>query len=87
MALTRKRQTNRRRRTVSNKPSGCYFSQTGTKPDYKEVLVLRRFISDRGKVLPQKYTGLTAKNQRLLATEVKKARYMGLLQYTDRHAI
>jgi len=78
---------NRRRRTVSNKPSGDYFSQTGTKPDYKEVLVLRRFISDRGKVLPQKYTGLTAKNQRLLATEVKKARFMALLQYTDRHAI
>jgi small subunit ribosomal protein S18 len=87
MALTKKRQTYRRRRTVSNKPSGCYFSQTKTKPDYKEVLVLRRFVSDRGKVLPQKYTGLTAKNQRLLAVEVKKARYMGLLQYTDRHAI
>ena len=86
MALTKKR-TNTRRRTVSNKPAGCYFSQTKTKPDYKEVLVLRRFISDRGKVLPQTYTGLTAKNQRLLATEVKKARYMGLLQYTDRHAI
>jgi small subunit ribosomal protein S18 len=79
--------TNRKRRMVSNKPSGDYFSQTKTKPDYKEVLVLRRFISDRGKILPQKYTGLTAKNQRMLSIEVKKARYMGLLQYTDRHAI
>jgi len=87
MALTKKRTTNRRRRTVSNKPAGDYFLQTNTKPDYKEVLVLRRFISDRGKVLPQKYTGLTAKNQRLLAVEIKKARFMGLLQYTDRHAI
>jgi small subunit ribosomal protein S18 len=75
------------RRKSINRPTGCYFTQTNTKPDYKEVLVLRRFISDRGKVLPQKYTGLTSKNQRLLAKEVKKARYMGLLQYTDRHAI
>jgi small subunit ribosomal protein S18 len=48
---------------------------------------LRRFINERGKVLPQKYSGLTAKNQRLLAKEIKKARYMGLLPYTDRHAI
>jgi small subunit ribosomal protein S18 len=65
----------------------CYFTETGTKPDYKEILVLRRFINERGKVLPQKYSGLTAKNQRLLAVEVKKARYMGLLPYTDRHAL
>ena len=65
----------------------CYFTQTGTKPGYKEVLTLKRFTSDRGKVLPQKYTGLTAKNQRMLSSEIKKARYMALLPYTDRHAI
>jgi small subunit ribosomal protein S18 len=65
----------------------CYFTETGTTPDYKDVLVLRRFINERGKILPQKYTGLTAKNQRLLAVEIKKARYMGLLPYTDRHAL
>ena len=65
----------------------CYFTETGTKPDYKEVLVLRRFINERGKILPQKYSGLSAKNQRLLAVEIKKARYMGLLTYTDRHAL
>lgn len=65
----------------------CYFTETGTKPDYKEVLVLRRFINERGKILPQKYSGLTAKNQRLLAVEIKKARYMGFLPYTDRHAL
>ncbi len=65
----------------------CYFTDTGTKPDYKEVLVLRRFINERGKIIPQKYSGLTAKNQRLLAVEIKKARYMGLLPYTDRHAL
>jgi small subunit ribosomal protein S18 len=76
-----------KKRIVPVKPSNCYFTQTGTKPNYKDVLVLRRFISDRDKVLPQKITGLTSKNQRLLTNEIKKARYMGLLPYTDKHAI
>lgn len=80
-----KRQPRREKRTPT--PRNCYFKQTGTKPDYKEVLVLRRFINERGKIIPQKYSGLTAKNQRLLAAEIKKARFMGLLPYTDRHAI
>jgi len=65
----------------------CYFTESGTKPDYKDVLILRRFISDRGKIIPQKYSGLTAKNQRMLSSEVKKARYMALLPYTDKHSI
>lgn len=72
---------------VATTPTSCFFTQSGTTPDYKEVLTLRRFVSDRGKVLPQKITGLTAKNQRLLSLEIKKARYMGLLPYTEKHAI
>ena len=65
----------------------CYFTETGTKPDYKNVLILRRFISDRGKIISQKYSGLTSKNQRLASAELKKARFMALLPYTDQHAI
>ncbi|MFC1700510.1 30S ribosomal protein S18 [Patescibacteria group bacterium] len=86
MPRPKKRKTTQRRRKIF-KPKACYFTKTDTKPNYKEVLVLRRFINDRGKILPKKYTGLTAKNQRLLAKEIKKARYMGLLHYTDRHTI
>lgn len=69
---------------ISNK---CYFTESNTEPDYKEVLILRRFITDRGKLLHKSLTGLTAKNQRKLSTEIKKARYMGLLPHTDRHAL
>jgi small subunit ribosomal protein S18 len=69
---------------ISNK---CYFTETGTTPDYKDVLVLRRFITDRGKILHMSFTGLTAKNQRKLSNAIKKARFMALLPYTDRHAI
>jgi small subunit ribosomal protein S18 len=65
----------------------CYFSKHNTKPDYKDVLILRRFITGRGKILVGSLTGLTAKNQRLLSTAIKNARFMGLLPYTDRHAL
>ncbi|RJR27288.1 30S ribosomal protein S18 [candidate division WWE3 bacterium] len=82
--MKEKRQRKSKRAPVNTQ---CYFTQTGTKPDYKEILTLKRFTSDRGKIIPQKYTGITSKNQRLLAKEIKKARYMALLPYTDRHAI
>lgn len=65
----------------------CYFVESGTTPDYKDVLILRRFISERGKIIPRAYSGVNAKNQRLLAKEIKKARFMALIPYTDRHAL
>ncbi len=72
---------------TAKKVSGCFFTQSGTTPDYKEVLTLKRFTSDRGKIVPNKYTGISSRFQRLLATEIKKARYMALLPYTDQHAL
>jgi small subunit ribosomal protein S18 len=85
MGLKKDKRPKREKRAPT--PRNCYFKQTGTKPDYKDVLVLKRFINDRGKIVPQKYNGLTAKNQRLLSSEIKKARFIGLLAYTDRHAL
>jgi small subunit ribosomal protein S18 len=82
-----RRKTKKRSKKRINKPSFCYFTKSGTEPNYKEVLTLRRFISDRGKVLPQKVTGLSAGYQRKVSQEIKKARYMALLPYTEGHAI
>ncbi|OGC57019.1 30S ribosomal protein S18 [candidate division WWE3 bacterium RIFCSPLOWO2_01_FULL_41_9] len=65
----------------------CYFTQTNSKPDYKDTLVLKRFVTDRGKVLHKNITSLTAMNQRKLSKAIKRARYMALLPYTDRHAM
>ncbi|HLB52017.1 30S ribosomal protein S18 [candidate division WWE3 bacterium RIFCSPHIGHO2_12_FULL_38_15] len=65
----------------------CYFTQNNSKPDYKDVLILRRFINDRGKIIRQSVSGVTAKNQRMLTQAVKRARYMALLPYTDRHSL
>lgn len=72
-------------RKGKNRNKTCYFTEVGKEPDYKDVLVLKRFLTDRQKVIHQAYTGLTAKNQRKLSREVKKARYMALIPYTDKH--
>jgi small subunit ribosomal protein S18 len=49
--------------------------------DYKEVNILRRFINDRGKILPSRQTGNTAKQQRMIASAIRRAREMALLPF------
>jgi small subunit ribosomal protein S18 len=64
----------------------CYFRVAKAEyVDYKDVNVLRRFISDSGKILPRRVTGTSAKFQRLVTTAVKRARYMALIPYTSQH--
>lgn len=53
--------------------------------DYKDVDKLKKLISDRGKIDPRRKTGLTAKDQRKLAREIKRARHVALLPYTAEH--
>ena len=49
--------------------------------DYKDIENLKRFLNPNARILARKRTGITAKNQRMLATAVKHARFMGLLPY------
>ena len=51
--------------------------------DYKDVAKLRKFTSDRAKILPRRVTGTCAKHQRELTTAIKRARYVALLPYTS----
>ena len=51
--------------------------------DYKDVDLLRKFITERGKILPRRITGLTAKQQRDLTTAIKRARILALLPYVN----
>ena len=53
--------------------------------DYKDVVELRRFISDRGKIRSRAVTGLTMRQQRMVATAIKNAREMALLPYAGGH--
>ena len=50
--------------------------------DYKDVSKLRRYVSERGKILPRRITGNCAKHQRALTTAIKRARHVSLMPYT-----
>ena len=50
--------------------------------DYKDIPKLRKFVSERGKILPRRVTGNCAKHQRAMTMNVKRARHMALLVYT-----
>ena len=52
--------------------------------NYKDVDLLRKFITERGKILPRRITGLTAKQQRDLTTAIKQARILALLPFINK---
>jgi small subunit ribosomal protein S18 len=71
-----RRDNNRRFKKV------CYFTQNHIEHiDFKDVDLLKRFISDTGKILPRRVTGTSAKYQRKLAVAIKRARHMALLPF------
>lgn len=72
---------------MSDKPAfkrrkTCVFSSPDATPiDWKDVNTLRRYISERGKIMPSRITYVSQKKQRELSKAIKRARYMGLLPY------
>ena len=62
----------------------CYFTKNKiTYIDYKDVELLKKFISANGKIAPRRSTGTSAKYQRMLAIAIKRARQMALLPYVQ----
>ena len=73
--LPMRRPFHRRRKT-------CPFSgDNAPKIDYKDVKLLQRFVSERGKIVPSRITAVSMKKQRELAKAIKRARFLGLLPY------
>jgi small subunit ribosomal protein S18 len=70
------------RRPFFRRKKTCPFSGANApKIDYKDVKLLQRFISERGKIVPSRITAVSNKKQRLLANAIKRARFMALLPY------
>ncbi len=70
------------RRPFHRRRKTCPFSgDNGLTIDYKDVRLLQRYISERGKIVPSRITAVTAKKQRELAKAIKRARFLGLLPY------
>jgi small subunit ribosomal protein S18 len=60
----------------------CPFcTKTNMVIDYKDPRLLRQYITERGKIMPRRITGVCAKHQRSLATEIKRARQIALLPF------
>jgi small subunit ribosomal protein S18 len=70
------------RRPFSRRRKTCPFSgQNSPKIDYKDVRLLQRYISERGKIVPSRISAVSQKKQRVLAQAIKRARFLGLLPY------
>jgi small subunit ribosomal protein S18 len=70
------------RRPFFRRRKSCPFSRKDApKIDFKDVKLLQRFVSERGKIVPSRITAVSAKKQRALAQAIKRARYLALLPY------
>lgn len=85
MQSTRRRRPGGRRFFPRRKV--CYFSAEKKTPSYKDVPVLRRFISEWGKIDSSRRTGTRSRHQRKLAVAIKRARFLALLPYTGSHSL
>lgn len=73
-------------RQILRKKKFCRFTVEGyTEIDYKDVELLKSYITETGKIIPSRITGTSAKFQRMLAEAIKRARFLSLLPYCDQH--
>ena len=74
-------QTPSRRPFFRRRKSCPFSSDNAPKIDHKDVRLLQRYLSERGKIVPSRITAVSAKKQRDLARAIKRARFLGLLPY------
>jgi len=73
-------------RQILRKKKFCRFTVEGyTEIDYKDVELLKSYITETGKIIPSRITGTSAKFQRMLAEAIKRARFLSLLPFCDQH--
>mgnify|MGYP001554175646 CR=1 FL=1 len=66
----------------------CRFTAEGVKQiDYKDLNVLRQYVTETGKIVPSRITGTKARYQRQLSDAVNRARFLALLPYSDNHFV
>ena len=71
-----------------NKRKFCPFSQPGSPNiDYKDIKLLNRYITEKGKIIPSRITGVSRKKQKELSRAIKRARFLSLMSYTNKSFI
>ena len=78
------REDGARRPFFRRKKTDPFSGANAPKIDYKDVRLLQRYISERGKIVPSRITAVSAKKQRELSQAIKRARFLGLLPYVIR---
>ena len=69
-----------------NKKKFCPFSQQNSpKIDYKDIKLLSRYITEKGKIVPSRITGVSKNKQKELSKAIKRARFLSLLSYTSKY--
>ena len=68
-----------------NKRKFCPFSQPGSPMiDYKDIRLLSRYVTEKGKIIPSRITGVSSKKQKELSRAIKRARFLSLMSYTNK---
>ena len=86
----KKNKYNKKKEDKSNSPfenrrKFCPFSQPSSpKIDYKDIRLLSRYITEKGKIVPSRITGVSRKKQKELARAIKRARFLSLISYTNK---
>ena len=83
MAEVKERTFNPRKRIQRKRRKVCIFCGKDNVINYKDTAKLRRFVSERGKILPRRVTGNCAEHQRAVTLAVKRARHPALMPYVD----
>ena len=85
--MAKKQKNNFKRKSdFDNRTKYCKFTSLGIEEvDFKDIKLLKEYITETGKIIPARMTGTSAKYQRQLNKAVKRARHLALLPYTDSH--
>ena len=89
--MMRKSKFNKKKDERSNSPFDqkkkfCPFSQPGSPEiDYKDIRLLSRYLTEKGKIIPSRITGVSRKKQKELAKAIKRARFLSLISYTNKY--
>lgn len=82
VSKTAERRRKKAKLLAARKKKACRFcADKIERIDYKDVAILRKFLTDRAKIFPRRTSANCAKHQRQLATAIKRARYMAMLPY------
>lgn len=83
MAVKSDRSEGFRKRTIRRRKKVCAFCGKDNEISYKDIAKLKKYVSERQKILPRRITGNCAKHQREITTAVKRARHVALMSYVS----